>query len=270
MSSTLIHPTAIVDPNVELADDVSIGPFCVVRGPSRIGAGTVLMERVSIGPGVEMGEGNRVHMGAIIGHEPQDRAYGGHLTRTRIGNQNEIREYVTIHRATKEGTETVLGDKNLLMALSHVAHNCHIGNQVILANGALLAGHVHVDDQAFLSGAVLVHQFVRVGRLSLMRGGARTSRDVPPFCIIDGTHTVRTLNRVGLRRAGYTPDEIMNLKKTFREIFLSGSLKKPFIESISQRGDTLSRELAQFVLSSHRGVCHAGDFIDKTLSNEYD
>ena len=270
MSSPLIHPTALVDPDVELGEDVSIGPFCIVRGPSRIGAGTILMERVSICPGVKMGEGNRIHMGAIIGHEPQDRAYDGQITRTRIGNGNEIREYVTIHRATKEGTETVLGDRNLLMAQSHVAHNCHIGNQVIMANGALLAGHVRVDDHAFLSGAVLVHQFVRIGRLSLLRGGARTSRDVPPFCIIDGTHTVRTLNRVGLRRAGYTAGEIAELKKSFREIFLGRSLKRSFIESISQMGDSLSRELALFILSSRRGVCHARAFVDKTLSNEYD
>ncbi|MHB8422572.1 MAG: acyl-ACP--UDP-N-acetylglucosamine O-acyltransferase [Leptospirales bacterium] len=270
MSPSLIHPTALVDSNVELGEGVTIGPFCIVRGPSRIGDGTTLMERVSICPGVEMGKDNRIHMGAVIGHEPQDRAYAGQFTRTRIGNGNEIREYVTIHRATKEGTETVLGDQNLLMAQSHVAHNCHIGNQVILANGALLAGHVRVDDQAFLSGAVLVHQFVRVGRLSLLRGGARTSRDVPPFCIIDGTHTVRTLNRIGLRRAGYSPEEIGDLKKSFREIFLDGPLKKPLIESISMAGGGLSRELSLFILSSRKGVCHARAFVDKAFSNEYD
>lgn len=270
MSSARIHPTALVDTNVDLGENVTIGPFCIVRGPSRLGDGTILMERVSICPGVEMGTNNRIHMGAVIGHEPQDRAYRGQLTRTRIGDGNEIREYVTIHRATKEETETVLGDQNLLMAQSHVAHNCHVGNQVILANGVLLAGHVRVDDQAFLSGAVLVHQFVRIGRLSLLRGGARTSRDVPPFCIIDGTHTVRTLNRVGLRRAGYSPAEISELKKSFREIFLGGSLKKSLIESISEAGGELSRELSLFILSSHRGVCQGHPFVDKALSNEYD
>jgi len=171
------------------------------------------MERVSVGPWVVMGRNNIVHMGAVIGHAPQDLSYNGEETWTHIGSGNEIREYATIHRGSGSGLRTVVGDHNLLMGLSHVAHDVEIGNHVILANGALLAGHVHVEDRAFVSGGVLVHQFVRIGRLALLRGGSRTSRDVPPFCIMDGTHTVRSLNRVGLKRAGVSSEERAHLKR---------------------------------------------------------
>ncbi|AFS53517.1 MULTISPECIES: acyl-ACP--UDP-N-acetylglucosamine O-acyltransferase [Leptospirillum] len=270
MGDIRIHPTAILEGDVELGNDVTIGPYCVLRGPCRIGSRTVLFERVSIAPGVILGEDNRVHMGAVIGHEPQDHAYQGAITTTRIGNSNEIREYATIHRATKEGTETRIGDHNLLMAQSHVAHNCQLGDRVILANGALLAGHVIVENQVFVSGAVLIHQFVRIGRLSLLRGGARTSRDVPPFCIIDGTHTVRTLNRIGLRRAGYTSGEIGALRANFRKIFLNRSLDRALLSRLLSEGDVLTREMAKFILESKRGVCQSRVSIDKNAGSEYD
>lgn len=270
MKTTFIHDSAIIEPTVELGEGVSVGPYSVIRGPSRIGDGTLIMERVSIGPGVEMGRENRIHMGAIIGHEPQDRAYKGQITKTRIGDKNEIREYVTIHRGTKDDSETVIGNENLLMAQCHVAHNCRIGNLVIMANGALLAGYVTVDDQAFLSGGVLVHQFVRIGRLALLRGGARTSRDVPPFCIIDGTHTVRTLNRIGLRRAGYSAQEIDGLRKAFRDIFKKRSLDRSFLETLTGSDHSIVREMASFILSSKRGICQSSGFIDKSSQDDYD
>ena len=270
MGDVRIHPSAILDPDVELGTDVTIGPYCVLRGPCRIGDRSTLFERVSIAPGVIMGEDNRIHMGAVIGHEPQDHAFQGAVTTTRIGNGNEIREYATIHRATKEGTETRIGDHNLLMAQSHVAHNCQLGDRIILANGALLAGYVTVENQVFVSGAVLIHQFVRIGRLSLLRGGARTSRDVPPFCIIDGTHTVRTLNRIGLRRAGYSGREIADLRANFRKIFQNRSLDRSFITRLLTEGDPLTREMAKFILESKRGVCQSRFSIDKNEGSEYD
>lgn len=270
MNGSDIHDTAIIESGVELGEGVSVGPYCVLRAPSRIGDRTEIMERVSIGPGVELGRENRIHMGAVIGHEPQDRAYKGQLTKTRIGDKNEIREYVTIHRGTKEGTETVIGDENLLMAQSHIAHNCHLGNRIIMANGALLAGHVVIEDQVFLSGAVLVHQFVRIGRLSLLRGGARTSRDVPPFCIVDGTHTVRALNRIGLRRAGYPAQEIDGLRKAFREIFRQRSLDRAFLVTLTRSDIPIIREIASFILSSKRGICQSSGFIDKSSTHDYD
>lgn len=252
-----IHPTAIVEPSVLLGEGVRIGPFCVLRGPSEVGAGTILMERVSMGPHVKMGEHNRVHMGAVIGHEPQDHSFGGGPSGTVIGDRNEIREYVTIHRGTKEGTDTVIGDGTLLMAGSHVAHNCRVGDRVILANGVLLAGHVTVGEGAFLSGLVLVHQFVRIGRLALLRGGSRTSRDVPPFAMMDGTHTLRTINRVGLKRAGFSRELIREIALFYREMLLSGPLDRERLLAARTRSGPEVLEILDFVMASRRGICRS-------------
>jgi len=268
-----IHPTAIIDDSVEISRGVRIGPWCHVKGPASIGSGTVLMERVSVGPWVIMGRNNIVHMGAVIGHAPQDLSYNGEETWTHIGSQNEIREYVTIHRGSRSGLKTVVGDHNLLMGLSHVAHDVEIGNRVILANGALLAGHVHVEDQAFVSGGVLVHQFVRIGRLALLRGGSRTSRDVPPYCIMDGTHTVRSLNRVGLKRAGVSAEERSRLKMAFRILFGRRKMEEGGLVQLESDPSPLVRELVRFIRDSKRGVCHGTGRlpdIDTEMGVDYD
>ncbi len=268
-----VHPTAIVGDGVDLSPGVRIGPWCSIKGPASIGPGTVLMERVSVGPWVVMGRNNIVHMGAVIGHAPQDLSYHGEETWTHIGSDNEIREYVTIHRGSRSGLRTVIGDHNLLMGLSHVAHDVEIGNRVILANGALLAGHVHVGDQAFVSGGVLVHQFVRIGRLALLRGGSRTSRDVPPFCIMDGTHTVRSLNRVGLKRAGVSAEERASLKRAFRILFGHRRMEKEALIRLETDSSPLVRELVRFIRDSKRGVCHGtGSLpdIDTEMGVDYD
>jgi len=268
-----VHPTAIIDDGVEIAPGVRIGPWCHIKGPASIGQGTVLMERVSVGPWVVMGRNNIVHMGAVIGHAPQDLSYNGEETWTHIGSGNEIREYATIHRGSGSGLRTVVGDHNLLMGLSHVAHDVEIGNHVILANGALLAGHVHVEDRAFVSGGVLVHQFVRIGRLALLRGGSRTSRDVPPFCIMDGTHTVRSLNRVGLKRAGVSSEERAHLKRAFRILFGHRKMEKESLLGLETDASPLVRELVQFIRESKRGVCHGtGKLpdIDTEMGVDYD
>ncbi len=249
-----LHPTAIVEPGVELGDGVRVGPFCVLRGPSRIGDGSVLMERVSIGPYVTMGVRNRVHMGAVIGHEPQDHSFKGGISETIVGDDNEIREYVTIHRGTKEHTRTVIGSGTLLMAGCHVAHNCEVGDRAILANGVQLAGYVTVGSGAFLSGGVLVHQFIRIGRLALLRGGSRTSRDVPPFAIMDGTHSLRTINRVGLRRAGFSREMIDAIGRFYREYLLGGVIDRDRVSSVDRKFPEIG-EIVDFVLSSRRGIC---------------
>lgn len=261
-----VHPSAVVESSVELEEGVRVGPFCVLRGPSRIGAGTLLMERVSIGPHVTMGERNRVHMGAIIGHEPQDHSFAGGLSETVIGDENEIREYVTIHRGTKEHSRTLIGSGTLLMAGSHVAHNCQVGDRAILANGVLLAGHVSVGAGAFLSGGVLVHQFIRIGRLSLLRGGSRTSRDVPPFAIMDGTHTLRTINRVGLRRAGFSRETIARIAAFYRDYLLTGTLDRARL-SKADRDPSEIGEIIDFVLGSRRGICFPGRLPDRRLQD---
>ncbi|MEC4683957.1 MAG: acyl-ACP--UDP-N-acetylglucosamine O-acyltransferase [Nitrospirota bacterium] len=250
-----IHPTAVIDSTVEMEEEVQVGPFCVLRGPSHIGAGTVLMERVSLGPHVVLGRKNRIHMGAVIGHEPQDHSFAGGVSGTLIGDRNEIREYVTIHRGTKEGSHTVIGNDTLLMSGSHVAHNCHVGDRAILANGVLLAGHVTVGEGAFLSGGVLVHQFIRIGRLALLRGGSRTSRDVPPFAIMDGTHTLRTINRVGLRRAGFSASQIHEIARFYKEVLLSGALDRESLDRSDGQSNSEIQEIIDFVLASKRGIC---------------
>jgi UDP-N-acetylglucosamine acyltransferase len=213
------------------------------------------MERVSLGPHVTMGQKNRIHMGAVIGHEPQDHAFTGGVSGTLIGDGNEIREFVTIHRGTTEGSHTVVGNETLLMSGSHVAHNCHVGDRAILANGVLLAGHVVVGEGAFLSGGVLVHQFIRIGRLALLRGGSRTSRDVPPFAIMDGTHTLRTINRVGLRRAGFSRETIREIALFYKEVLLSGAMDREGLRSRDGHSIPEIQEIIDFVRSSRRGIC---------------
>lgn len=218
-----IHPTALVDPNAELGADVEVGPFVVIEKGVKIGARTRLMARAYVCQRTSLGEDCVVHIGAVIGHEPQDLSYKGEPTATIVGKGCTIREHVTIHRATvKDSNPTTIGDQCFLMAGSHVAHNCMIGNSVTLANGALLAGHVHVGDRSIVSGNTVVHQFVRVGRLTMLSGGSRFGMDVPPYLIGDGANTITVLNAVGLRRApGLTDDDRAQIKAAYRILYRS-------------------------------------------------
>src|SRR5581483_6567663 len=215
-----IHPTAVVDRRAEIDPTADIGPYVVVDGPVRVGARTRVMPYAFLtGPRTEIGADNVIHPGAVIGHEPQDVAYTGGPTGLRIGDRNVIREHAEVHRATKPETWTEVGDDVYLMARAHVAHNCRVGNRAVIASGAMVAGYVEVGERAFVSGNCVVHQYTRIGRLTLMRGLSRASRDLPPFAIVDGTHTVRALNRVGLRRAGFDAARIRTLTTAFRILF---------------------------------------------------
>jgi len=250
-----IHPSAVVDPRAEIHPEADLGPYVVVDGPVRLGPRTRVMAHAFLTGHTEIGADNLIHPGAIVGHEPQDLAYRGGPTGLRIGDRNVIREHAEIHRATEEGTWTVLGDDNYLMSHAHVAHNCRIGDRTIICSGALVAGHVVVGDQAFVSGNCVVHQYVRIGRLAILRGLARTSRDVPPFCILDGTHTVRGVNRVGLRRAGFDAGRIRALATAFRILFrvranLHDAVARVEAEVRSPDVD----ELLAFLRASRRGV----------------
>jgi len=251
-----LDPTARIAPDVELAPDVEVGPGVIIAGPSRIGAGTRIQAHAYIGPHTTMGEHNLIGFGAVIGHEPQDYAFQGEESYTLIGNHNIIREYATIHRGTKPGSATRLGDHNFLMALSHMAHNSSLGNHVVVVNGALVGGYVEVADRAFISANCLIHQFVRVGTLAIMRGGSRTSRDVPPYSVIDGTHTVKGLNLVGLRRAGFTTQQIGPLRQAFKLLFFRrGNLKTALAQVATEVPLTPEVEhLLEFITASKRGV----------------
>ncbi|HEX9883007.1 MAG TPA: acyl-ACP--UDP-N-acetylglucosamine O-acyltransferase [Desulfobaccales bacterium] len=251
-----IDPSARIAPEVELAPDVSVGPGVIIDGPSRIGAGCRILAHAYIGPYTTMGEDNLIGFGAVIGYDPQDYAFTGGESYTLIGHHNLIREYVTIHRGTKPGSATRVGNHNFLMALSHMAHNSSLGDHVVLVNGALVGGYVEVADRAFISANCLLHQFIRVGTLVMMRGGARASRDLPPFCNIDDTHTVKGLNLVGLRRAGFSREQIDPLRQAVRILFGTRMNLKLALERVEAEVP-LTPEVAhllEFIRSSRRGV----------------
>ncbi len=252
----MIHPSAIIDPRAEIDPAAEVGPYVVIEGPVRIGRGTRLLAHSVVTGATELGADNEVHYGAVLGDVPQDVGYGGGESRLQIGDRNVFREYCQVHRGTKPGTATIIGDRNFFMTHSHVGHNCRIGNDAILASGAILAGYVELGDRVFVSGNCVVHQFVRVGKLALLRGLSRASRDVPPFCIMDGTHTVRAVNVVGLRRAGYSTGDIQALRKAFRTLFFRRrNLKRGLEELETEDVAPPVRELVEFIRASKRGVC---------------
>ncbi len=251
-----IHPTAIIDRRAEIDPSADIGPYVVVDGPVVIGAGTRILPHAVLNGHTVIGRDNVIHMGAVIGHEPQDWSYAGAPTGVRIGDRNMIREHAEVHRATSVEQPTTLGDDNFLLSRAHVAHDCQVGNRVLVASGAALAGRVEVGDLAFVSGNCMVHQYVRIGRLALLRGLSRTSRDVPPFCIMDGTHTVRAVNRIGLRRAGFRPEQIRALQRAFSVLFRTRrNLRHALAELEAGPVSAEVAELVAFIRASKRGVC---------------
>jgi UDP-N-acetylglucosamine acyltransferase len=251
-----IHPTALVDRRAEIDPTADIGPYVIVEGRVVVGAGTrVLAHAVLVGDTV-IGRDNVIHYGAVVGHAPQDLSYRDAPTGLRIGDRNIIREHAEIHRATKTERPTELGDDNFLFARAHVAHDCRVGNGVLVASGAMLAGHVVVGDRVNVSGNCVVHQYVRIGRLALLRGGSRTSRDVPPFAIMDWTHTVRAVNRIGLRRAGFSAERIRALQGAFATLFRTRrNLRVALAEVEAQPLSDDVAELVAFIRASTRGVC---------------
>ncbi|HVO25773.1 MAG TPA: acyl-ACP--UDP-N-acetylglucosamine O-acyltransferase [Candidatus Margulisiibacteriota bacterium] len=251
-----IHPTAMIDARAEIHPEADIGPYVVVDGPVHVGPRTRVLAHATLTGWTAIGADNVIHMGAVVGHTPQDLAFTGEESYLRIGDRNVIREHVQIHRGTKPGSATEIGSDNYFMGNSHVGHNCRVGNGVIVANGALFGGYVEVEDHVFVSGNCVVHQFVRIGRLAILRGLSRTSRDVPPFCIMDATHTVRAINRVGLRRAGFTAAQIRALRNAFVRLFgHPGNLSKAIAALESEPVSAEVRHLIDFIRASKRGVC---------------
>ena len=219
--ATNISPQAMVDPRAILADDVTVGPFCVIGPNVRIGAGTRLANNVTVIGHTTIGEQNVIFPNAVIGGDPQDLSYKGDPTRVEVGHHNVIREGVTINRATtKEDCLTRVGNSNYFMANSHVAHDCRVEDNVILANGVLLGGHTHVHNRAIISGNVGVHHWVSVGAYSFIGGMSRIVHDVPPFMLVEGHPSiVRCVNLVGVKRQGFTAEEIASLSETHRLIY---------------------------------------------------
>ena len=218
-----IHPQALVSPQAKLGHGVTVGPFSIVEADVTIGDHCTLAARVVIKSGTTLGHHNQVFEGAVVGGLPQHTRMPEQLGRVEIGSHNTIRENCTIHRALHEGTITKVGDNNLLMVGVHIAHDCTVADNTIFANNVLLGGFVNVGERAFVSGGVGVHQFCRIGRLAMVGGCARIVQDVPPYVTIDGhSGLIVGLNLVGLRRNGYSPDDIVQLKEAYRLIYRHG------------------------------------------------
>lgn len=252
-----IHPSSIIDPQAKLADDVTVGPWCIIQGDVSVGQGCVIMERVTLRGPLTIGSNNTIYPNCCIGLEPQDRKYDPKFAGSGvlIGDDNVLREAVTIHRATRD-LPTTLGNQNMLMANSHLAHDCIVGNQVTMANSTLLAGHTIVSDQVVMSGHTGSHQFCRIGRLSLVSGNQAVFEDLPPFCTMFLHRSVSELNLVGLRRAGYR-EHVESLKQAF-DIFYRQHHTRPVALQIiddTLGSDPLCREFADFLRTpSRRGI----------------
>lgn len=255
------HPTALVDPAAELGAGVDVGPCAVIGPDTRIGDECRIGPHAVIYPGTSLGPRCRVHAGAVLGDRPQDLAFRDAPSRVEIGADCVIREHVTVHRGTKPGSATTVGDGCFLMAHSHLAHNCRLGAGVILANGTLLGGYVEIGDRAFLSGNVIVHQFVRIGRLAMIGGGAGLGKDVPPFCLAAGMrrNEIAGLNVIGLRRAGFPPAERARIRRAFELLYRSGLNVTQAVERLrAEFPDGPASEFAPFAASAARGLCPFG------------
>lgn len=230
---TLIHPTAVIHPDAQLHPTVQVGPYAVIGEHVKVGPETTIGAHVVIEGPTEIGARNQIFPGAAIGLEPQDLKYDGALSSVKIGDDNRLREYVTVNRATGAGETTTIGNNNLLMAYVHVAHNCEIEHGVVIANAVSLAGHVHIESRATIGGVGGIHQFVHIGRLSMIGGVARIVQDVPPYMLIEGNPSrVRTLNSIGLKRAGLTDADRSYLKKAFRILYRSGLTLNEALEQL--------------------------------------
>lgn len=252
----MIHPTAIIDPKANLDATVRVGPYAVIDAGVELGADCIVGPHVYLTGRTTIGAHNHFHAGCVIGDAPQDLKYKGEPTRVRIGKRNVFREHVTVNRSTTADGETIIGADCFLMAGSHVGHNSCLANQVILANGALLGGHVVVGDRAFISGNCCVHQFVRFGTLALMQGGSAVSKDVPPFTIARGVNELCGLNVVGLRRAGLTGEQRLELRRLYHALFRGGQkLRSALADARGKFSSAAAQRLLDFVAESKRGVC---------------
>ena len=257
LTKTGIHPAAFVDPAAEIGPGVSIGPGSIVGPNVKIGRGTVVGANCLIDGWTEIGSGCRLYHGVVIGTEPQDLKFDNEKTYVRIGDSNTIREYATVHRATGEGEATLIGDNNFIMAYVHVAHNCVVGSNTVLANGVNMAGHVTIEDYASISGLCVVHQFVRIGSYSYTGGGSRIPMDIVPFIKVAGNPAlVNGLNSVGLRRRGFKPDTISTLKRSYRLLFRSNLNVTQALERIRSELPMIDevKHLIEFIEGSERGI----------------
>jgi UDP-N-acetylglucosamine acyltransferase len=252
----VIHSTAVIHQKAKVDPSVRVGPYAVIDQDVEIGPHCVIGPHVYLTGITSIGAHNHFFAGCIIGEAPQDLSYKNEPTRLRIGDHNVFREHVTVHRSSKTSEDTIIGSHNFLMQHSHVAHNAVVGDHVILAGGALLAGHVRVSERAFISGNCLVHQFVRVGTLALMQGGSAISKDLPPYTMARGHNGICGLNTIGLRRAGFSPAERLELKQLYHALFRNGlNLRAAIAQAQKDFSSAPARVLLDFVSTAKRSIC---------------
>jgi UDP-N-acetylglucosamine acyltransferase len=252
-----IHEAAIVHPEARIDSDVAIGPFAIVERDVAIGAGSRIAAHAVLKNGVRLGRRVRVHEGAVLGGDPQDLKYDGTPSYAVVGDDSVIREFATIHRSARPEGTTKVGRGTFLMGYGHVAHDCDIGEEAIIASYAALAGHIQIGHRAFVSGGVVIHQFSRIGELSMIGGGSKVNLDVPPFFTVDGVPARAVgLNVVGLRRAGVSDDDLRVLKRTYRLLYRSKLARRDALQEIEALSNDYARKVADFVRGSERGVCH--------------
>src|SRR5579884_785061 len=255
--SAQIAPTARVDPGAVIGPGVIVGDFAIVEGDVSIGAGTVLEPYVWVKRWTTLGERNQISAGTVLGTDPLDKNFTGARSYLRIGNDNIIREHYTISRGTQPESVTEIGDGNYIMTSGHIAHNCRIGNETVIASCALVAGHVEVEDQAFISGGVVIHQHSKIGRLAMIGGNSRVNLDVPPyFLYTDFNVSPRGLNLVGLRRAGLNEQDVRLLRRAYQLLYRSGVKLEDALEAIEREAPgEHTRHLVDFIRRSKRGIC---------------
>lgn len=249
-----IDKTARVDKRACLEEDISIGPYAVIEGDVHLAKGVSIGAHAHIKGNSYLGEGSSVGTGAVIGEVPQMLGMRQTEGKLYIGKNNIIREYVTIHTATKANCSTTIGDNNFLMGFSHVAHDCRLADNIVVCNGSLLAGGVEVGDGAFISGCVVVHQFVRIGKLAMVGGLSRVNQDVPPFMMVVGDSRVWGTNLVGLRRAKFLRPEIKKIKQAYKIIYRKGLPPKKALSELESIDSEKVKEISLFILSSKRGI----------------
>jgi UDP-N-acetylglucosamine acyltransferase len=267
-TETRIHPTAVVDAKAQIDAGVEIGPYAVIGPEVCIGAGSRIGPHVVLDGRVTMGRGNRIFPGACIGAEPQDLKYNGAATEVVLGDDNAIRECVTINRATHEGEQTRIGSGNLLMAYSHLGHNCLLGDRIVIANGVAVAGHVVIGDRAIIGGVLGIHQFVHIGTMAMVGGMSRIDRDVPPYAIVEGhPGRLRGLNRIGIKRSGLTEldggAQARQLQQVWAKLYRGDAVLAEALQAVRQQellapAETLVSFLEASIGPGRRGPLPAG------------
>lgn len=255
--SAAVAPTARVHPEACIGPQTVIGEYAVIEADVRIGAFCRIEPYVYIKRWTTLGDYNEISAGTVLGTDPLDKAFTGERSYLRIGHRNRIREHYTISRGTRPESATEIGDGNYIMTSGHIAHNCRLGNHTVICSCALLAGYVEVEDQAFISGGVAVHQFSKIGRLAMIAGGVRVNQDCPPFFLYGGLYAEpKGLNLVGLRRAGFAVDEINVLKKAYRLLYRAGLSLAEALERIeAELPGEHARHLVSFIRRCKRGIC---------------